>query len=43
VRTLALVIFLAILGCALLASNARKPFLLRIDAQSPGAWQQEKA
>lgn len=34
----AVLIFLTIVACALLAANQRKPFDLRIDAQSPGVW-----
>lgn len=37
-RLAALLIIALIAACAMLASNARKPFELRIDAQSPGVW-----
>lgn len=37
-RLLAGLIVLAIFVCSLLASNAHRPFELRIDAQSPGVW-----
>ena len=33
-------IIVLLMVCAALASNARKPFELRIDAQSPGVWPQ---
>lgn len=32
------IIIILLMVCAALASNAHKPFGLRIDAQSPGVW-----
>lgn len=37
-RSLAAIIFALILGCAVLAADASKPFTMRIDAHSPGPW-----
>lgn len=37
-RAAVALIILAIAACALLASYQHKPFEMRIDAQSPGAW-----
>lgn len=37
-RLLVWALILTLFICAALASNAHKPFDLRIDAQSPGVW-----
>jgi len=37
-RIVVALVLLVLLACAMLASHNRRSFLLRIDAQSPGAW-----